>query len=154
VNDLFNNLKNELQQKSCNKNEIEAKVFNLRDKLKLELQTNGRITNTVIQKKTEVAELKKYDVVYCDTFATSHYLVVYKVKDNRVFCCPITSKEKHSIHQIKNDRVFYNNYISKGTVEYDLEECRKNFVRVYENKREMDLIFKKIKDYYKGIFNL
>lgn len=155
MNELFNELRNELQtKKNWTNNEITAKVFNVRDKLKSELDKNGQISAPILPRCSTVDKLKKYDIVYMKTFGTTHYILVYKVKDNKVYGVAITSNEKATIHKIGRDRIFHDNYIGKSIVEYDHNEAKENFVRIYEDKREADAIFRQLKFYHKTIFNL
>jgi len=110
----------------------------------------GNVVGTI-----EVDEVKKYDIVRVRTFGSIHFVIVYKVIDDDVYGAVITSKiGTHNVHIIEKDRRFKCGYASISHVSFPLEEAKKSFFRVYENKKEADVIFKKIKDNLKQVYNL
>lgn len=118
MNEIFNNLKIDLSSKVHSKLQIEQKVFEVRDKIKTQLEKEGRLVNQQVQKTYEINDLKKYDVIYMPTFGTFHYILVYKVNilDNKLYGFSFSSKENFSIAKITRDRVFQNSYNHKRII--------------------------------------
>lgn len=103
--------------------------------------------------KLKVTSLKKYDVIRVQTLASSHYLLVHRVKDETVYGLVITSKEAcWTVCQIENDRRFKGSFVSNTYMCFPLSECLNKFITVYEDKREANKIFKIVKEYFKSIF--
>lgn len=102
-----------------------------------------------------VNEIKRYDLVYVSMLGgIPHYFMVHKVVDDKVYCVCFTSTVKNFLlmHKVTGDRLFKDTYVTNTYYCLSLEECKKSFVRVYEDKREAVLIFNKINRYYKSLF--
>ena len=104
----------------------------------------------------KVEYIKKYDVIYTQHLnITNHYALVYKVTIDAVYALVITSKEKvFCFHLIENDRYFKPGYISESLIKIPIEQAKENFVRVWENRKEADVIFAKYKAGVKALLNL
>jgi hypothetical protein len=107
------------------------------------------------KRKSLVGIIKKYDVLYINTIGITHYVLVHKVKDDKVYGVILSSTEAHhNVLKIKNDRFFVGAFATHTYISYPLDECIKRFSRVYENKREADEIFREVKKYYKLALSL
>lgn len=115
---------------------------------------NGTMVAGAATNRTQkVSELKKYDVLYLVTIGIPHYFLVHKVTSEKVYGLVLSSKQDaHNLHDIQKDRYFTGNYITITYLAYPLTDCLERFARVYENKREADLIFRKAKSFYEGQF--
>jgi hypothetical protein len=114
------------------------------------------IINEVPNKKMTVSDIKKYDVIYANTMGMPHYMLVHKVKDGVVHGVIFSSKDKafHNIHPVAKDRHFTGSYATNSYLAVLEEDAKDKFVRVYENRKEADLIFRLIKEYYKKVLNI
>ncbi len=114
------------------------------------------IINEVPSKKMSVAEVKKYDVIYANTMGIPHYMLVHRVKDGIVYGIIFSSKDKafHNIHHITKDRHFAGSYATNSYLAVPEEDAKEKFIRVYEDRKEADLIFRLIKEYYKKMLNI
>ena len=109
----------------------------------------------VDRKRFKVDTMKKCDVVYIQTFTSTHYMLVHKVDGDTCHGVIISSKDKaHSMHEIQKDRAFLGNFATNSYMSSDLDEAKKQYVKVYENRREVDEIFRKVKKYYKDLLNI
>lgn len=116
-------------------------------------ETQVAISNLKKIRYTEV--IKKYDILYMQTMQGAHYVLCHKVKDNIVYGLVLTSKQEcHNLMEIKEDRFFNGNFITKAYLCWDIETARKNFVRVYESRKEADQAFKQVKSFYKTILSI
>lgn len=99
--------------------------------------------------------IKKYDVLYITTLGLAHYVLVYRVKNDHVTVVIMSSKEApHNLMEVIEDRFFKGNYATKTILTYPLSECIGRFSRVYENKKEADEIFRRLKQHYKESLSL
>lgn len=134
--------------------ELLSKIHSLKGALTLELQSKGTIDISKSAKRISVSVIKKYDIVYLPMGGIPHFVLVYKVSEDSVIGVTITSKDKvHSLHQIKEDRFFDDGYATNSFITLPLDDCFKNFVRVFESKYEADLIFNKVKDYLNEVLS-
>mgnify|MGYP005608764615 FL=1 len=82
-------------------------------------------------------------------------MLVYKVMGDAIYAIPVTSKEKvFTLHSIEKDRFFKGSHMSENLVKISLEDAKKRFVRVWENRKEADVIFAKYKAGVKALLNL
>lgn len=96
--------------------------------------------------------IKKYDVIYVQTMASIHYVLVHRVSEGIVYGIVMSSKEEcHTLHKIEHDRYFKGNFLTKSYLCFPLEACQKSFVRRYESRKEADHIFRELKQYYKTV---
>ena len=117
---------------------------------------DGSLVTVRGSKLNAVDEIKKYDIVYVSILGgIPHYFMVHKVVDDKVYCVCFTTtvKDYLLLHKVVNDRLFNDSYVVNTYYCLSLAECKKSFVRVYEDKREATLIFNKITRYYKTLFN-
>lgn len=105
---------------------------------------------------TPVLNLKKYDIVYVETFGIGpHYVLVHRVTEDSIYGVVLTSKTRvHTMCPLEGDRVLQGGFATNTYMCFELETCKNLFVRVYESKREADKIFRKLKAFYKESFNL
>ena len=144
-----------------NKQQIQAKdiISNLKSISQSieDSKDSGSLISVKGGKLLKVDEIKRYDVVYVSMLAgVPHYFLVDKVVDDKVYCLCLTStfKDYLVLHEVAGDRTFIGSYISNTYYCLSLEECKKSFVRTYEDKREALLVFNRVKRYYKDVFNL
>lgn len=135
--------------------ELEAKTSWGTKELKALLQKVEPSVTTHLQniervRKTDL--IKKYDVIYVQTMASVHYVLVHRVHEGIVYGIVMSSKEEcHTLHKIEEDRYFKGNFMTKTYLCFPLEACQKSFVRKYESRKEADLIFRELKNYYKTV---
>lgn len=125
--------------------ELEKEFERINNGLKILL---SNVKPAQISKITTVDILKKYDIIYISVAGSiPHYFMVYKCIENIVYGVIITSKDKDFvIHEITHDRFFKGNYASNLFSTVSLDIAINSFNRVYESKKEADIIFNKIKD--------
>jgi hypothetical protein len=135
--------------------EIKVKLEQLAQKLETSINENSLIVTQGCSKLIKVDEVKPHDILYVSVLGgVPHYLLVHKIVDDKVFCLMLTStvKDYLLLHQVKNDRMFKNNYITNTYFSISLAEAKKSFTRVFEDKKESALAFKKLIAYYKKLF--
>ena len=130
-------------------NKINLEFNNLKNSL-----SSSKAIQVEGSKSVTAGTLKKYDVVYVELITGAHFVLVYKIIEDKVFGLNITSNNRaFCIHEIKHDRFFEGSFLTSTLMEIPLEDAKKKFVRVFESKREADLIFstyrKKMKDLLK-----
>ena len=133
--------------------ELLDKIDKLKQSITDKARTDGNLQVVVTGgKKVTVEEIKKYDVVYLPLIGMPHYMLVHKVISETVYGVVFSSKDKesHFIHTIKEDRYFIGSYASNAYLAASLAECKDSFVRVFESRKEADVIFNKVKDYFKN----
>lgn len=95
-------------------------------------------------------QLKKYDVIYIQTMTSAHYALVHKVKDNKVHCITLSSKEAyHTLLKVEQCRRFKGSYLTQNYMVIPLESCIDKFVCTWEGRKEADQAFRLIKQFYK-----
>lgn len=100
----------------------------------------------------KIDKLKKFDVVKMPTFGTIHYILIHKIVGDIVYGLPLTSKEKHfCVTLIEGERRFNGRYITGTYLSFPLEDCKKNFVSSFENKRLASESFKCAKELYRKL---
>jgi hypothetical protein len=139
-----------------NKDDLKNKLIQTQQSILNKLSNDGKLE--IIgksSKMTNVKYVKKYDVLYMPIFGIAHYFLVHQVKNKLVYGVLLSSKDKsHSIHKITIDRYFKDNYATSTYVFVDELDALKCFVRAFENKKEADMIFIKVKNHYKKVLNL
>lgn len=153
--DALENFSKEINKKpTWSSKELLSKINSLKGSLTLELQSKGTVDISKSAKRISVSFIKKYDIVYLAMGGVPHFVLIYRVSDEGAIGVVITSKDKiHSLHQIKEDRFFEDGYATNGFVTIPLDECFKNFVRVFESRNEADVIFNKVKDYLSEVLS-
>ncbi|NJO63635.1 MAG: hypothetical protein HC836_37235 [Richelia sp. RM2_1_2] len=132
-----------------NSKDVVNKLGGLKDGIVNDLQEQQRIDVYRSSKTIAVDVIKRYDILYMPVVGTPHYFLVYKVSVDSVVGVIISSKDKvHSIHKIEKDRFLAESFATNTFVTIPLEEGYASFVRVYEDKAEADVIFKKIITFY------
>lgn len=118
--------------------------------------TNEKKIEVWDRRKQSVTEIRKYDLLYVKTFGKPHYILIIKVDKEKGYGLVVTSTDKNTsaIHIVQKDRILFGSHVSSSIVSYSLEDCVNNFGRKYENIREADEIFRKVKNYYKQILHL
>ena len=96
--------------------------------------------------------IKKYDVVYTNQLNfdgnwVAHYGVVYKVKDDLCYCLTITSGGGYAKFPINESRIFAGSYFTPSFAVFPLIDAIKNFVFIYDAKKEFDNAVKTIKNH-------
>ncbi len=136
--------------------ELIQEVNGMGQSISQQLKNEGKAVVVDSSKKTKVGMIKKYDILYLPLVGIPHYFLVHQVIENTVYGVIFSSKNKasHTIHEIQYDRFFIGSYATTSYLSCDLDESLDSFVRVYESKKEADLIFKKIKEYYKNILKI
>ena len=132
-----------------------AKLTSLSQSIEDSIDTSN-LTIIKSSKLTKVNIIKRYDVVYTSVLGgVPHYFMVDKVVGDDVYCVCFSStfKDNLILHTVLEDRIFENNFVVNTHFTLSLDECKKSFVRVYEDKREALAIFSKIRKYYKSVFN-
>lgn len=135
--------------------EMLSKIQALSSAIESSMENDGSLVVLKGGKTHKVDELKRYDIVYISVLGgIPHYLMVDKVIDEKVYCVCFSSTKKDYLilHEVEKDRILYGSYVTNTYFCLSLDECKKNFIRVYEDKREALKIFNKIKSYYKTIF--
>lgn len=154
MDSIDNFLKNVMKKPTWSAKELSPMISSLKGALTVELQSKGTVDINKSAKRIPVSFIKKYDIVYVPMGGIPHYVLVYRVSDETVIGVSITSKDKvHSLHQITEDRYFENGYATNGFVTLPLDECFKNFVRVFESRNEADLIFNKVTRYLTDVLS-
>lgn len=109
-------------------------------------------------KKLVITELKKYDILYIQTFGTAHYLLIHRVDihENLVYGVTFTStyKSELCLHKVERDRLLVNSWATSGYLAIPLDIAQVSFVKVFEYKKEANIIFQTTINYYKKIFKL
>jgi len=130
--------------------------------------TNQQVISFINECQREVAEeseniitvgkvykpkvIKRYDLLYVVNGSVPHPCVVFKIRDNNVYCLGITSTEsKNVIKDIKYSRFFEKHYFYNIITTISLSEAMKGFVGVFDSKKEVDETVKLLKEYYSKI---
>lgn len=135
--------------------EIISKLQSLNNAIEESMGSDGSLVSIKGGKVNKVDEIKRYDIVYISVLGgIPHYLMVDKVIDEKVYCVCFSSTKKDYLilHEVENDRILSGSYVTNIYFCLSLDECKKSFIRVYEDKREALKIFNKIKSYYKTVF--
>lgn len=135
--------------------EVVSKLQALNSAMEQSMEKDGTLVVLKGGKINKVDQIKRYDIVYISVLGgIPHYLMVDKVIDDKVYCVCFSSTKKDYfiLHEVENDRILSGSYVTNIYFCLSLDECKKNFIRVYEDKREALRIFNKIKSYYKTIF--
>jgi hypothetical protein len=145
--ELLNSFARELNNKpTWSSKELIPRIHSITGKLIHELSQSGKIDS--VGKKVPTNTIKKYDVVYVGIEGAPHYVLIYRVSQEVAIGVMFSSKDKaHSIHQINEDRRFAGGYACNNLVTISLDEAFDNFVRVFESKREANIIFDKVKNH-------
>lgn len=161
INDKIVEIRNNQQKKpTYNVVQVVELFQSLNNGIEKELELDDKLISVPpisSGKLNKVDVIKRYDVIYVSILAgVPHYMIVDKVVDESVYCLLVTSKLKEHVvlEEIKFDRIFAGNFISNIYITVSLEEAKKSFVRVYEDKAEAYRFFAKIEKYYKKLFNL
>jgi len=135
--------------------EIKVKLHELSQKIESGLDKSSLVVVNGTGKTITVDEIKPHDVIYTSMLGgIPHYLLVHKIVEDKVFCLMFTSTHKDYLilHEVKNDRMFKGNYITNTYFSITLSEAKKCFVRCYEDKKESNIVFRKLTTYYKNLF--
>lgn len=142
---------NELRSIVNAKNLPEEDIF-LKVASKLQLHEVKEVTST-IKRNTTILDVQKYDIIYT-TIGVPHYAVVVEIdrEFGTIWVISITSDCTMSLAiKIKESRLFASSYY----VCYLAPIFNKNEIKycgIADNKKEVDLIYKSIKNYYKQNF--
>jgi hypothetical protein len=136
--------------------ELHSKITSASQKILDQLKKDGQIISVSSTKKIGVDYIRKYDIIYVPLMGIPHYFLVHKVEGEIVYGINFTSSGDicHAMHKVEEDRNLLNSYATNCYLCVELEEAKKSFIRIYESKREADLIFKKVTEHYKKILNL
>ena len=113
------------------------------------------LTPTELLQRTRISvpQIKKYDVIKVLTIGLVHYVLVHRVKDGLVQGLVMTSKPICStVMQIAEDRCFKGKFITNTYMCWPESECLNCFISVFESKKEANIAFQLVKNYYKNIF--
>lgn len=161
INDKIVEVRNNQQKKpTYNVTQVVELFQAVNNNIEKELELEDKIINIPpisSGRLNKVDVIKRYDVIYASILGgIPHFMIVDKVVDETVYCILVTSKLKEHVvlEEIKFDRIFVGNFISNIYITVSLEEAKKSFVRVYEDKAEAYRFFVKIEKYYKKLFNL
>lgn len=137
------------------KGEIKNKLIEAQQSITSKLTNEGKLEIVgKAAKMTNVDKLKKYDVIYIAILGIAHYFLVHQIKDEIVYGVVLTSKDKsHSIHEIVSDRYFKHNYATSTYLFVNLPDALKCFVRTFEDRKEANQIFIKVKNHYRKVLN-
>lgn len=115
--------------------------------------TRAKSTAKVIY-RTKYVTLKKIakgDILSLNLGGITHPGIVWKIRDNICYCLTMSTTEAlHNLHKIENSRLF-SDFITKTVVEVKMEHAMKQFVTVFDNRKELITIFAKAKEYYKTL---
>lgn len=135
--------------------ELLPKIQSASSQLQTQLEDAGKIINvTAGGKKTKVQVIKKYDILYAPLIGIPHYFMVHKIVDQVVYGIIFTSSNKPAfcVHEVQEDRTLEGSHATNTYLSIELSQALECFIRVYESKKEADLIFKKVADHYRAIF--
>jgi hypothetical protein len=134
--------------------ELIPKLESTSVKISSELETSGKILNVTSSKKKKVGYIKKYDILYLPLVGFPHYFMVHKIIDENVYGIIFTTNEKPAItiHLVEHDRNLMGSYASSTYFCVSMNEAKDSFIRIYENKAEADMIFKKVSILYRKLF--
>ena len=134
--------------------ELIPKLESISHRINEKLEDGGKILSVKSSKMHKVSSVKKYDVLYLSAIGTPHYFLVHRVIDKVVYGVIFTTKthEHFSLLTVKGDRIFEGNTVSNTYMSASLEMALQSYVRTYENKKEADEIFRKVKSHYKKLF--
>jgi hypothetical protein len=119
-----------------------------------QLKDGGQVLSISSAKRSKVAVIKKYDILYAPTMGVPHYFLVHKIVGQAVHGIIFTSTNKPAfcIHEVKEDRILEGSFATNTYWAVDLDVALESFVRTYESKTEADWIFRKVAAHYLTIF--
>lgn len=134
--------------------ELTSKIQKISNEIEAELEETGKVISVTSAKKNRVTALKKYDILYLPLVGIPHYFMVHRIVEKKVYGIIFSSKDKHTytLHEVEKDRVLAGSFASTAYLCVDLEEAKKSFIRTYEDKKEGNLIFKKVISHYQQLF--
>lgn len=160
VEEKVANIKNNMVKKSSfSAQQCIDEILEVGAKIENSLDRDGMLFNiapgSAKGRLNKVDEIKRYDVLYISILGgIPHYMIVDRVFEDGVYCLVVTSKFKEHLilDEIKGDRIFNGNFVTNTYMPISMEEAKKSFVRVYEDKAEAYRFFQKVKKYYKQLF--
>jgi hypothetical protein len=153
----FEKLIKELPTKpSWGAKELIVKLEKISTEMELELEQTGKLISVSSKKKNTVTQLKKYDILYLPLVGVPHYFMVHKIVKNVVYGVIFTSKDSnvYVIHRVTHDRILEGSYVSNAYLCVEMDAALKAFIRTYEDKKEGNLIFKKVAAHYQSLFKM
>jgi hypothetical protein len=95
--------------------------------------------------------LKVGDILRVDNSGSvQHPGIIFKIKDNNVYCLVASNSEVHSIREITNSR-FLNGYYTYTIVRYDKDMVLDKWVGTFDNMKELRATLKEVKQFYNKI---
>jgi hypothetical protein len=156
IHEIDSFIKGELASKpTWSAKELAPRLQSISHKLTEKLENDGKLMTVSSSKKYKVSGLKKYDVIYVSAIGVPHYFMVHKVIGEVVYGVIFTTKthEHFYLHTVKGDRIFEGNVVSNTYLSISKDMALESFVRVYEDKKEADEIFRKLKGHYRKLFS-
>jgi hypothetical protein len=154
IHEIEKFIKGELSSKpTWSSKELTAKLQSISTKLSEVLEDEGKIVSVSSSKRHTVSVLKKYDIIYVSAIGVPHYFMVHRVVGEIVYGVIFTTKthDHFFLHIVKGDRIF-GNVVSNTYLSISKELALKSYIRVYEDKKEAEEIFRKLKDHYRTLF--
>jgi len=95
--------------------------------------------------------LKVGDILRVDNSGSvQHPGIIFKIKDNNVYCLVVSNSEVHSIREITNSR-FLSGYYTYTIVRYDKDMVIDKWVGTFDNMKELRATLKEVKQFYNKI---
>lgn len=147
----FEKIKQEIKDKPfIPKDYVLIKLQELKKEFEAKLEEGGYVLN--VGKVLYVDKIQKYDVVSALVFNCPHPCLVYKIVDDVVYAFGLSTKlHLSSVYTIESSRIFKGNTISTTLVTLTKEEASKNFLCIFDNKREAAKAIKHVENFYKTL---
>lgn len=131
------------------KKDLQGPIKSLEDALVTKLENNGKLTKVYFPKFITPIKVSVGDVISVKGgLAVHHPAIIWKIREGIYYCITMSSHEGlHNMYKLEHSRLF-NGVVSKTIFEITEEEALKAFVTVFDNKKELKIIFSKIKEYY------
>jgi len=156
IHEIEKFIKGELASKpTWSSKELTTKLQSISNKITETLEDEGKIVSVSSSKKYTVSVLKKYDIVYVSAIGVPHYFMVHRIVGEIVYGVIFTTKthDHFFLHTVKGDRIFEGNVVSNTYLSISKDLALKSYIRVYEDKKEAEEIFRKLKAHYRTLFS-
>ena len=146
---MFEEIKSKISKSNTNSFSKEQ-VFGFLNQCTIEVTATNNVI--IAGKVFKPVSIKRYDLLYAHAGAIPHPCVVIRIRDNNVYCLPITSQPgKQNIKSIERSRFFEKNYFYNNIIVLSTEEAMKSFVGVFDSKKEVDEAVRNMKEFYSKI---
>ena len=146
---LTANLKETIQRKEYWKRDaLMHQISVFESALQKSLESEKKINIIKHQRYAKPSKLVPGDVLSVPLVGMPHPGIIWKIRNNTCYCITLSTTEaQHNIYKLEHSRLF-SSFVTKTIVELPMEDALLNFVTVFDNKKELKIIFSLLKEYY------